>query len=62
MGHVGEYIEEKNVVSLKNIKTNISKMQIGYIKERDKVHTQDDINDLTIRIDTLTQVLKLFPK
>lgn len=64
MGHVGEYLEEKYYADLplKNIKSKISKMQREYIKERDKIHTQTEIGELTARIDTLTQVLKLFPK
>lgn len=45
---------------MSNLKSKIRSMQKEYIKERDKRHTQDEVNDLTARIDTLTQVLKLF--
>lgn len=64
MGHMGEELEKKyyDELPLNNIKRNIKKMQREYIKERDKNHTQDEIGELTARIDILTQVLKLFPK
>jgi signal transduction histidine kinase len=62
MGNTGEDMEKEYYVHLpmSNLKSKIRSMQKGYIKERDKIHTQDEINDLTARIDTLDQVLKLF--
>ena len=62
MGRVGEYHEEKNYAHLhmSNLKSKVRSMQKEYIREMDKVHTQDEICDLSARIDTLTQVLKLF--
>lgn len=64
MGHVGEYLEEKYYAELplKNIKSKIKKMQRDYIKEKEKRHSQSEIDELTARIDTLGRVLKLFPK
>lgn len=64
MDHMGEYLEEKYYAELplKNIKSKIDKIQEGYIKERCKMHSQSEVDDLTARIDTLGQVLKLFPK
>jgi signal transduction histidine kinase len=64
MGRVGEYHEEKHYAHLhmSNLKSKVRSMQKEYIKERDKMHTQDEISDLSARIDTLTQVLKLFPE
>lgn len=47
---------------MSNLKSKIRSMQKEYIKERDKRHTQDEISDLTARIDTLAKVLKLFPE
>ncbi len=47
---------------MSNLKSKIRSMQKEYIKERDKRHTQEEVNDLTARIDTLAQVLKLFPE
>jgi signal transduction histidine kinase len=47
---------------MSNLKSKIRSMQKEYIKERDKMHTQNEVNDLTARIDTLAQVLKLFPE
>jgi len=62
MGHMGEYMEREYYAHLpiSNLKSKIRSMQKEYIKERDKRHTQDEVNDLTARIDTLAQVLKLF--
>ena len=64
MGNMGEELEKKYYADLplKNIKAGVAKMQREYAKERDKNHTQGEISELTSRIDTLTQVLKLFPK
>lgn len=64
MGNMGEELEKKyyQELPLNNIKRNIKKMQREFINEREKIHTQEDIGELTARIDTLTQVLKLFPK
>jgi len=64
MGNMGEELEKKyyEELPLNNIKRNIKKMQREYIKERDKIHTQEEVNELSTRIDTLTQVLKFFPK
>ena len=64
MGNIGEELENKFYAELplNNIKRDIKKMQREYIKEREKIHTQEDINELSTRIDTLTQVLKFFPK
>lgn len=47
---------------MSNLKSKIRSMQKEYIKEREKRRAQDEVNDLTARIDTLTQVLKLFPE
>jgi len=62
MGHMGEDMEREYYVHLpmSNLKSKIRSMQKEYIKERDKRHTQEEVNDLTARIDTLAQVLKLF--
>lgn len=64
MGHMGEYMEKEYYAHLpmSNLKSKIRSMQREYIKERDKRHTQDEISELTVRIDTLTHVLKLFPE
>ncbi len=64
MGNMGEELEKKyyEELPLNNIKRNIKKMQREYIKERDKIHTQEEVNELSTRIDTLNKVLKLFPK
>lgn len=64
MGNMGEELEREYYTNLplKNIKSKIAKMQREYIKEKEKMHTQDEVGELTARIDTLTQVLKLFPK
>lgn len=64
MGNMGEELEREYYANLplKNIKSKIADMQRDYIKEKEKRHSQDEINELTVRIDTLTQVLKLFPK
>lgn len=63
MGSIGEDMEREYYARLpmSNLKSKIRSMQKDYIKERDKRHTQDEVNDLTARIDTLTEVLKLFP-
>lgn len=64
MGNMGEDLEKDYYANLplKNIKSKIKKMQRDYIKEKEKRHLQDEISELTARIDTLGQVLKLFPK
>jgi signal transduction histidine kinase len=64
MEDMGEEMEKEYHAHLpmSNLKSKIRSMQKEYIKERDKRHTQDEVNDLTSRIDTLTQVLKLFPE
>ena len=64
MGNMGEEMEKEYYARLpmSNLKSKIRSMQKEYIKERDKRHTQDEVNGLTARIDTLTQVLKLFPE
>jgi signal transduction histidine kinase len=64
MGNMGEDMERGYYAHLpmSNLKSKIRSMQKGYIKERDKRHTQEEINDLTARIDVLDQVLKLFPE
>lgn len=64
MGGIGEDMEKEYYAHLpmSNLKSKIRNMQKEYIKERDKRHTQDEVNDLTTRIDTLANVLKLFPE
>lgn len=57
-------MEGKHYVHLpmSNVKSKVRKLQREYIKERDKIHTQNEISELAARIDTLDQVLKLFPE
>lgn len=64
MGNMGEELEKEYYANLplKNIKSKIKKMQRDYAKEKEKIHTQDEVSELTARIDTLNQVLKFFPK
>jgi len=64
MENKGEEMEKEYHAHLpmSNLKSKIRSMQKEYIRERDKRHTQDEVNDLTTRIDTLTQVLKFFPE
>jgi signal transduction histidine kinase len=64
MGDMGENMEKEYYAHLpmSNLKSKIRSMQKGYAKEMDKRHTQEEVNDLTARIDTLNQVLKLFPE
>lgn len=64
MGNIGEELEKEYYANLplKNIKSKIAKMQRDYIKEKEKRHSQSETDELTARIDTLGQVLKLFPK
>lgn len=61
---MGEELEKEYYANLplKNIKSKIAKMQRDYIKEKEKRHSQSEIDELTARIDTLSQILKLFPK
>ena len=47
---------------MSNLKSKVRSMQKEYIREMDKRHTQDEISDISVRIDTLTQMLKLFPE
>ncbi len=64
MNNMGEYLEEKYYAELplKNIKSKIAKVRRDYIKEKEKNHSQSEMDELATRIDTLGQVLKLFPK
>ena len=64
MGSMGEELEKEYYANLplKNIKSKIAKMRRDYIKEKEKIHSQDEVSELAARIDTLNQVLKFFPK
>lgn len=63
MGNIGEDMERYYArLPMSNLKSKIRSMQKEYIKERDKRHTQNEVDDLTARIDTLANVLKLFPE
>lgn len=64
MNNMGECLEKKYYAELplKNIKSKIAKTRRDYIKEKEKRHSQSETDELATRIDTLDQVLKLFPK
>lgn len=64
MGKIGDVYAEKCCahLSMSDLKSKIRSVRKEYIREKEKEHSQGEINDLTSRIDVLGQILKLFPE